>query len=147
MESVTTSREKLAWEMTHLKLVEGYYCNSDECAENEYCCGDGICCVSYTVWELWYFWLGIVVFLVMLSTCLCLWKSGFRERILYSKSHSPSYSPLPQKMSHSSNSLSDEYHTADDRFTSSSSDNQASHKMEPPSYVEATSGYTYKLPH
>ncbi|CAG2193148.1 unnamed protein product [Mytilus edulis] len=45
-------------------LVEGYYCDSERCLENEYCCGDNICCVSYTVWELWYFCLGTVALLV-----------------------------------------------------------------------------------
>ncbi|XP_033761420.1 uncharacterized protein LOC117343192 [Pecten maximus] len=65
-----------------IKSVSAYYCNNDRCKETEYCCGNNICCASYTVWQLWYFWFGIVLFLVMLFMCICLWKYRYRDRRL-----------------------------------------------------------------
>ncbi|XP_052096136.1 vesicular, overexpressed in cancer, prosurvival protein 1-like [Mytilus californianus] len=80
-----------------IDLVEGYYCDSERCLENEYCCGDNICCVSYTVWELWYFWCGIIFFLVLLSMCICLWKTRYRDSRIFIGTSQPIYSPLSNK--------------------------------------------------
>lgn len=51
------------------KQVVGYYCDSDKCDAEQYCCGVNICCTSYAVWQLWYFWCGIVFFVILLSAC------------------------------------------------------------------------------
>ncbi|XP_074659422.1 uncharacterized protein LOC141912103 [Tubulanus polymorphus] len=54
--------------------VYGYYCDSGRCGEEEYCCGDNKCCTSYMVWQNWYFWFGLVFFLILLSACASFWK-------------------------------------------------------------------------
>ena len=46
-----------------------------------------------------------------------------------------------------SGSYSDDYHTANDRFTSSSDNSLYKSQVAPPSYDQATHGYTYKEPH
>ncbi|KAK3588139.1 hypothetical protein CHS0354_012197 [Potamilus streckersoni] len=76
-----------------LKTVFGYYCDSDRCLEDEYCCGENICCVSYKVWELWYFWFGIFLFIVMLSFCICFWRQRSRAYYILFRTPAP-YSPL-----------------------------------------------------
>lgn len=50
--------------------VEGsYYCRSDWCNYNEYCCGDDICCDYLTGY--WYIWLmtGLLLSTLMLVCC------------------------------------------------------------------------------
>ncbi|CAG5122285.1 unnamed protein product [Candidula unifasciata] len=57
-----------------VNTVSAYYCDNDKCTEEEYCCGDNMCCPSYKVWDLWYFWCGVLFFLFLLSICACLWR-------------------------------------------------------------------------
>ncbi|KAG8237720.1 hypothetical protein J437_LFUL017839 [Ladona fulva] len=47
--------------------VTAYYCEWDLCGPDQYCCGDNICCNN--VYSLWYFWAGIIILVIMLSTC------------------------------------------------------------------------------
>ncbi|XP_029645982.1 uncharacterized protein LOC115219836 [Octopus sinensis] len=58
----------------HPLQVAGYYCDSDKCGDDEYCCGYNICCKSYKVWELWYFWFGFGIILILLFFFGCFWK-------------------------------------------------------------------------
>ncbi|KAL4222687.1 hypothetical protein ACF0H5_018728 [Mactra antiquata] len=74
------------------EAVSGYYCDNDKCLEDEFCCGENICCVSYKVWELWYFWCGILFCLFLLSLCGCFWRERQRAYWMF---HSPTpYRPL-----------------------------------------------------
>ncbi|XP_064648215.1 WW domain-binding protein 1-like [Lineus longissimus] len=57
-----------------ISRVSGYYCDSGRCGDDEYCCGLNICCTSYMVWQNWYFWCGLVFFLIMLSACASFWR-------------------------------------------------------------------------
>ncbi|XP_015904303.1 uncharacterized protein [Parasteatoda tepidariorum] len=47
--------------------VSAYYCNHDLCKEDQYCCGDNLCC-EY-VYSPWYFWAGVVFMILILSAC------------------------------------------------------------------------------
>lgn len=47
--------------------VSAYYCNHDLCREDQYCCGDNLCC-DY-VYSPWYFWAGVVFMILVLSAC------------------------------------------------------------------------------
>ncbi|XP_005101933.1 uncharacterized protein LOC101846973 [Aplysia californica] len=64
----------------NVKSVEAYYCDNDRCTEEEYCCGDNVCCPSYKVLDLWYLWCGILFFMFLLSLCTCLWRYRFLSR-------------------------------------------------------------------
>ncbi|XP_041365612.1 WW domain-binding protein 1-like isoform X2 [Gigantopelta aegis] len=75
-----------------LSQVLAYYCDSKRCNEDEYCCGDNLCCTSYKVWELWYFWFGLVFFLMLLSTCTCLWRFRQNQGLIFISGFN--YSPL-----------------------------------------------------
>ncbi|KAK7494938.1 hypothetical protein BaRGS_00013817 [Batillaria attramentaria] len=77
-----------------LKLVEGYYCDSDKCSDDEYCCGYNLCCKSYKVWDLWYFWCGLLFFMFLLSMCGCLWRLRSRNPVFISGYN---YTPLNQE--------------------------------------------------
>ncbi|CAI9736370.1 Hypothetical predicted protein [Octopus vulgaris] len=55
----------------HPLQVAGYYCDSDKCGDDEYCCGYNICCKSYKVWELWF---GFGIILILLFFFGCFWK-------------------------------------------------------------------------
>ncbi|KAF8774657.1 uncharacterized protein LOC129983870 [Argiope bruennichi] len=50
-----------------LNQVSAYYCNHDLCREDQYCCGDNLCC-DY-VYSPWYFWAGVVFMVLVLSAC------------------------------------------------------------------------------
>ncbi|KAH9503221.1 hypothetical protein Btru_068498 [Bulinus truncatus] len=75
--------------------VHSYYCDNDKCTEEEYCCGDNMCCPSYKVWDLWYFWCGVLFFMFLLSLCACLWRNRFLSsgHVII---HSYSYTPLQE---------------------------------------------------
>ncbi|VDI02154.1 Hypothetical predicted protein [Mytilus galloprovincialis] len=67
--------------------------------------GKSCCAVSHiqfgncgiSVWELRYFWCGIIFFLVLLSMCLCLWKTRYRDSRIFIGTSQPIYSPLSSK--------------------------------------------------
>ncbi|CAL1526737.1 unnamed protein product [Lymnaea stagnalis] len=63
--------------MIGFDFVCSYYCDNDKCTEEEYCCGENTCCPSYKVWDLWYFWCGVLFFMFLLSLCACLWRNRF----------------------------------------------------------------------
>lgn len=75
------------------QVVWGYYCEWDLCGSDQYCCGDNLCC-DY-VYSLWYFWVGILFVVILLSACGGLFR--------YCYYHSPqlvihrvtSYVPVP----------------------------------------------------
>ncbi|XP_060605378.1 WW domain binding protein VOPP1-like [Ruditapes philippinarum] len=92
--------------------VRGYYCDNDKCLEEEFCCGENICCVSYKVWELWYFWCGILFCLFLLSMCACFWRQRQRAYWVF---HSPTpYRPLNPEDKSSYNPVhGDPYNTKD----------------------------------
>lgn len=50
-----------------ISKVTAYYCNHNLCGDEQYCCGDNLCC-DY-VYSLWYFWVGVVFLILMLSAC------------------------------------------------------------------------------
>ncbi|CAH1789449.1 unnamed protein product [Owenia fusiformis] len=52
-----------------VNLTAAYYCDSGRCSEDEYCCGENKCCASFAVWQYWYFWCGLVFFIIMLTGC------------------------------------------------------------------------------
>lgn len=78
----------------HHSQVAGYYCDSDRCGDDEYCCGYNICCKSYKVWELWYFWFGIAIILILLIIFGCFWKYQQNNNYLTISSEIP-YTALP----------------------------------------------------
>ncbi|XP_061186079.1 uncharacterized protein LOC133194119 [Saccostrea echinata] len=120
-----------------IKQVDAYYCDSGKCENNEYCCGENICCVSYTVWELWYFWFGLVFFMILLTSCIYMWRSGYRERIIYFGTVPPSYSPLSHK----------EAHLQTSRYSDDFGPLSGNPRMSPPAYDEViVHGYHQKLP-
>ncbi|CAL1294575.1 unnamed protein product [Larinioides sclopetarius] len=42
-----------------LNQVSAYYCNHDLCREDQYCCGDNLCCdYVYSPWYFWCWWNG-----------------------------------------------------------------------------------------
>ncbi|KAL8618026.1 hypothetical protein ACOMHN_021746 [Nucella lapillus] len=66
----------------YLNVVTAYYCDSDKCSDDEYCCGYNLCCKSYKVWDLWYFWCGLLFFLFLLSMCGYIWRLRSRNSLL-----------------------------------------------------------------
>ncbi|GAB6029048.1 hypothetical protein CHUAL_004834 [Chamberlinius hualienensis] len=56
----------LIWSLC-FQMVVGYYCEWDQCGSAQYCCGDNLCC-EY-VYSLWYFWVGILFVVILLSAC------------------------------------------------------------------------------
>ncbi|KAI8789734.1 uncharacterized protein LOC106058541 [Biomphalaria glabrata] len=93
--------------------VYSYYCDNDKCTEEEYCCGDNMCCPSYKVWDLWYFWCGVLFFMFLLSLCACLWRNRFLTNgpVIIS-----SYSYTPLQEVDSIGSLS-RYHPSNQLYT------------------------------
>ncbi|KAK2149146.1 hypothetical protein LSH36_464g00000 [Paralvinella palmiformis] len=77
----------------------GYYCDSDRCNKEEYCCGENICCTNNAVWQMWYFWCGIALFVILLMVCagLCRYKFHsskiiiLRDKPVYAKLTDPDY--------------------------------------------------------
>uniref|UniRef100_T1JH95 Calpain catalytic domain-containing protein n=1 Tax=Strigamia maritima TaxID=126957 RepID=T1JH95_STRMM len=59
--------EYLFGTITGKNAVYAYYCEWDQCETDQYCCGDNLCC-DY-VYSLWYFWVGIVFVVILLSAC------------------------------------------------------------------------------
>ncbi|CAM1309546.1 Uncharacterised protein g5197 [Pycnogonum litorale] len=51
----------------NLLSVNGNYCEYAACKSDQYCCGDDLCC-DY-VYSLWYFWVGLIFFIMVLSLC------------------------------------------------------------------------------
>uniref|UniRef100_A0A0B6YNS0 Vesicular, overexpressed in cancer, prosurvival protein 1 n=1 Tax=Arion vulgaris TaxID=1028688 RepID=A0A0B6YNS0_9EUPU len=101
-----------------IHTVSAYYCDNDRCTEEEYCCGDNTCCPSYKVWDLWYFWCGVLFFLFLLSMCACLWRhrrlsnggiidNGYSYTALrkVSGAGSPQGLPTPNRYYHNSDKL------------------------------------------
>lgn len=43
---------------------------------------------------------GLVFFMILLTSCIYMWRSGYRERIIYFGTVPPSYSPLSHKEAH-----------------------------------------------
>lgn len=79
-----------------------YYCEWDLCGSDQYCCGDNLCC-EY-VYSLWYFWVGVLFVVILLSAC-----GGLFRYCYYNNSNSSShgsspihcssnYSPVPDDM-------------------------------------------------
>ncbi|XP_076472393.1 uncharacterized protein LOC143301859 [Babylonia areolata] len=66
----------------YFSVVAGYYCDSDKCSDDEYCCGYNLCCKSYKVWDMWYFWCGLLFFLFLLSMCTCIWRLRSRSSLI-----------------------------------------------------------------
>ncbi|KAH3716855.1 uncharacterized protein LOC127854981 [Dreissena polymorpha] len=77
-----------------LDYVAAYYCDNDKCLEDQFCCGENICCVSYKVWELWYFWCGILFCLLLLSLCGCFWQQRQRAYWMFHTANPNPYRPL-----------------------------------------------------
>ncbi|XP_046349800.1 vesicular, overexpressed in cancer, prosurvival protein 1-like [Haliotis rufescens] len=131
--------------------IAAYYCDSDRCSEDEYCCGDNLCCTSYKVWGLWYFWFGLVFFLILLSMCTCLWRFRHPGTVIINKYN---YSPLRQDGNtlHCRNNSDQEYIGPGGTFFASAThppppySNYSPVKsappssLDPPSYVEVVSG-------
>ncbi|KAF2352283.1 WW domain-binding protein 1-like [Trinorchestia longiramus] len=61
-----------------LNLVEAHYCEFELCFSEQYCCGDNLCC-EY-VYSLWYFWVGIVFAVLLVSACVGLFRYHWRHR-------------------------------------------------------------------
>lgn len=78
MATKTLQKLFLLFVSSFITTVQSYYCDNDKCLEEEFCCGENICCVSYKVWELWYFWCGILFFMFLLSMCACFWRQRNR---------------------------------------------------------------------
>ncbi|XP_071533673.1 uncharacterized protein [Panulirus ornatus] len=57
--------------------VAGHYCEWDLCGSEQYCCGDNQCC-DY-VYSLWYFWVGVVFLVLLLSACGGLFRYYYRR--------------------------------------------------------------------
>ncbi|KAB7500198.1 hypothetical protein Anas_12913 [Armadillidium nasatum] len=53
------------------------YCEWDLCRSDQYCCGDNTCC-DY-VYSLWYFWVGVIFLILMLSACGGLFRLYYRS--------------------------------------------------------------------
>ncbi|XP_064613675.1 WW domain binding protein VOPP1-like [Liolophura sinensis] len=62
-----------------IQQVNAYYCDNNRCSEDEYCCGINVCCASYRVLGLWYFWFGLVFFIFLLSSCAGFWRYRYRQ--------------------------------------------------------------------
>lgn len=73
----------------HIRQVRGYYCKSDQCDFDEYCCGHNICCTSYNVWQMWYFWLGLVLFLLLLAACFGFWRYRYQQALTFTSVNNP----------------------------------------------------------
>ncbi|KAL5006483.1 hypothetical protein ScPMuIL_015289 [Solemya velum] len=129
-----------------INLVQANYCDSDRCHEDEYCCGNNICCVSYKVWELWYFWFGLVFFMFLLSICACFWQYR-RHPVAIQIGNSFPYSPLSTYPAE--DMPSDVYRKEVFGHDSHcvpldnppSHDQRHSHHEAPPSYSEAIKSY------
>ncbi|KAG8192633.1 hypothetical protein JTE90_017195 [Oedothorax gibbosus] len=70
-----------------LTQVSAYYCNHDLCREDQYCCGDNLCC-DY-VYSPWYFWAGVVFMVVMLSACGGLFRYCYDGKAYVVLHHTP----------------------------------------------------------
>ncbi|KAF6020111.1 hypothetical protein EB796_021553 [Bugula neritina] len=74
--------------------VYGYYCDNDRCDFDEYCCGHNICCTSYNVWQMWYFWLGLVIFLILLAGCFSFWRYRYQQALVVQMCLTQATTPL-----------------------------------------------------
>lgn len=57
----------LFYVLANVPAITAYYCDHDLCEDDQYCCGDNLCC-EY-VYSLWYFWVGVVFLILVLSAC------------------------------------------------------------------------------
>ncbi|XP_059148744.1 uncharacterized protein LOC131935981 [Physella acuta] len=120
--------------LTFIEAVDCYYCDNDKCTEEEYCCGDNTCCPSYKVWDLWYFWCGVLFFMFLLSLCACLW----RYRLLSNGTiiiSGYSYSPLQEV-----DSMAAHQDFTTIRFTRNGNEMYEPHLGTPPPYNQASTG-------
>jgi len=85
--------------LSHKHLVFGYYCDNDRCDFDEYCCGHNICCTSYNVWQMWYFWLGLVIFLILLAGCFSFWRYRYQQSLVVQSCNHTGYAPFVQSAS------------------------------------------------
>ncbi|XP_046387578.1 vesicular, overexpressed in cancer, prosurvival protein 1-like [Ischnura elegans] len=77
-------------------IAFAYYCEWNLCGPDEYCCGDNYCCNS--VYNLWYFWAGIVILAIMLWSCgggLLRYCFSRRSKITVKPASNSNYVPLP----------------------------------------------------
>ncbi|XP_025095443.1 vesicular, overexpressed in cancer, prosurvival protein 1-like [Pomacea canaliculata] len=127
-------------------FVQGYYCDSDKCSDEEYCCGYNLCCKSYKVWDLWYFWCGLLFFVFLLSVCVMLCRIRARSSLLVGGYN---YAPLSQDhacvhtcatgpvlMSHGASRSSGLHANPPPYCQPSASQNKAT--VPPPAYSEIT---------
>lgn len=136
-----------------INAVQGYYCDNDKCLEEEFCCGENICCVSYKVWELWYFWCGIIFFMFLLSMCACFWRQRSRAYWVF-RTPGP-FNPLsPDEDAKYKSGLPDQYVTGIERASSPRSfygpapmktqtwySPHTGHQMDPPPYTDSPQPY------
>ncbi|XP_067933907.1 uncharacterized protein [Watersipora subatra] len=74
--------------------VYAYYCDNDKCDFDEYCCGHNICCTSYNVWQMWYFWLGLVIFLILLAGCFSFWRYRYQQALVVQTCNHSGYNQM-----------------------------------------------------
>lgn len=79
-------------------VVSGHYCEWDLCDSEQYCCGDNLCC-DY-VYSLWYFWVGVVFLVLLLSACGGLFRYYYRR--WYTEGSGLPYIPFPASPAYSS---------------------------------------------
>ncbi|XP_045619670.1 WW domain-binding protein 1 isoform X1 [Procambarus clarkii] len=78
--------------------VAGHYCEWDLCGSEQYCCGDNLCC-DY-VYSLWYFWVGVVFLVLLVSACGGLFRYYYRQ--WSSAGSGPPYIPFPASPTYTS---------------------------------------------
>ncbi|XP_076067031.1 uncharacterized protein LOC143040220 [Oratosquilla oratoria] len=84
----TTAQLLILLSLSHKVL--GNYCEWNICGSEQYCCGDNQCC-DY-VYSLWYFWVGIVFVIILVSACGGLFRYYYRR--WNNNKKRPSYSSL-----------------------------------------------------
>lgn len=84
----------LAWLiLTFIQDISAYYCEWGLCENGQYCCGDNQCC-EY-VYSLWYFWVGIVFIVLLLSACGGLFRYCYYNQSQVVIHRITSYVPVP----------------------------------------------------
>lgn len=73
------------------RKVAGHYCEWNLCGSEQYCCGDNLCC-DY-VYSLWYFWVGVLFLVLLLSACGGLFRYYYRR--WSAEGGGPPYKPFP----------------------------------------------------
>lgn len=89
--TMTASLLKLLALVCLSRKVSGHYCEYDLCDSEQYCCGDNICC-DY-VYSLWYFWVGVVFLVLLVSACGGLFRYYYRR--WSQEGGGPPYTSLP----------------------------------------------------